>query len=138
MVLGEFLPLDGVDSGDEVGYFGDVFFFVVTDVGEEVFDFLVVDIVDVGLILVYGLQFAHQVFPEPDDELLQGRCLEAAAGFRLAVCYPLLKIVHLPAAARPVADAIAYCQGEVLEIIDLESRVGDADWDAAIRRLVRR
>lgn len=57
---------------------------------------------------------------------------------RLAACYSLLKIVHLPPAARPVADAIAFCQGEVLEIIDLENRVGSADWDAAIRRLVRR
>lgn len=57
---------------------------------------------------------------------------------RLAAYYPLLRIVHLPAAARPVADAIAFCQGEILEIIDLESRVGEADWDAAIRRLVRR
>jgi len=57
---------------------------------------------------------------------------------RLAACYPLLTIVHLPLSARPVVDAIPFCQGEILEIIDLESRVRGADWDAAIRRLVRR
>ncbi|MDT8903886.1 glycosyltransferase [Anaeroselena agilis] len=57
---------------------------------------------------------------------------------RLAAAYPLLKIVHLPPGARPVADAIPFCQGEVLEIIDLESRLGSADWDAAVSRLMRR
>jgi hypothetical protein len=57
---------------------------------------------------------------------------------RLAAYYPLLKIIHLPLAARPLADAAAYCQGEILEILDLESRVANADWDAALRRLVCR
>jgi hypothetical protein len=57
---------------------------------------------------------------------------------RLAAYYPLLKIVHLPLAARPLAAASSYCRGGILEILDLESRIANTDWDAALRRLVRR
>jgi hypothetical protein len=36
-----------------------------------------------GLVLVDGWQFAHLVFSAPDGTLFEGRCFEAAAGFRL-------------------------------------------------------
>lgn len=54
---------------------------------------------------------------------------------RLAAAHPSLKIVSLPAGARPVADAIPFCQGELIQVLDMESRVAPADWEAAILRL---
>lgn len=57
---------------------------------------------------------------------------------RLAADCPRLKIVHLPTASRPVGEAISFCQGDVVEILDMVNRLGSTDWAAAVRMLVRR
>ena len=56
---------------------------------------------------------------------------------RLAALHPLLKIVCLTVAARPVAEAIAFCQGDIVQVLDMETRVAPAEWEAAIQRLIR-
>lgn len=57
---------------------------------------------------------------------------------RLAAGCPSLKIVHLPSDARPVGEAMPFCRGDIIEVLDLVNRLGSADWDAAVRRLARR
>jgi len=57
---------------------------------------------------------------------------------RLAATCPRLKIVHLPLAAKPVGEALAFCRGDIVQILDMVNRLGNADWDAAVRMLVRR
>lgn len=57
---------------------------------------------------------------------------------RLAAVSAVLKIVHLPPDARPVGEAMPFCCGDIVEVVDLVNRLGNADWDAAIRMLVRR
>lgn len=57
---------------------------------------------------------------------------------RLAAGCPRLKVVHLPPAARPVGEAMSFCRGDVVEILDMVNRLQSADWGAAVRMLVRR
>jgi glycosyltransferase involved in cell wall biosynthesis len=57
---------------------------------------------------------------------------------RLAAGCPRLKIVHLPLAARPIGDALAFCRGDVVQILDMVNRLESTDWDAAVRMLIRR
>lgn len=57
---------------------------------------------------------------------------------RLAERHPLLRAVCLPAAARPVADGLALCRGEIIEILDLVSRLSDRDLHHATRLLLRK
>jgi hypothetical protein len=57
---------------------------------------------------------------------------------RLAERYPLLKAVCLPAAARPVADGLAFCRGEIIEVLDLVNRLPAADLAQATRLLLRK
>jgi len=57
---------------------------------------------------------------------------------RLASGFPLLKIVHLSAADRPVPEGMAFCQGRVVQVLDLVNRLDGDDWNAAVRTLLRR
>jgi Glycosyltransferases involved in cell wall biogenesis len=57
---------------------------------------------------------------------------------RLAASSLLLKVVHLSPLARPVGEAMPFCEGDVVEVLDMVNRLESADWDAAIRLLVNR
>ncbi len=57
---------------------------------------------------------------------------------RLATVNPLLKILHLPAAARPLGEALSFCRGDIVVILDTVARLKTADLGAAARMLARR
>lgn len=57
---------------------------------------------------------------------------------RLAERHPLLTAVCLPAAARPVVDGLAFCRGEIIQILDLVSRLSARDLAPATRLLLRK
>jgi hypothetical protein len=42
---------------------------------------------------------------------------------RLAIDFPQLKVIHLAPAARAVADGMAFCQGEVVYVLDFVNRL---------------
>jgi hypothetical protein len=50
---------------------------------------------------------------------------------RLAGTYQLLKVVHVAASCRPAVEGMAFCQGEVVYVLDLINRVSCADVIAA-------
>jgi hypothetical protein len=54
---------------------------------------------------------------------------------RLALVSPLIKVVHMPAAVRPAAEGLTFCQGEVICVLDLISRLKPEDLPAAIHKL---
>jgi hypothetical protein len=54
---------------------------------------------------------------------------------RLATAYSELKVVHLPATGRPVTEGIAFCQGEVICVVDFISRLRPEDFPAVIQKL---
>lgn len=55
---------------------------------------------------------------------------------RLAERHPLLKAVCLSAAARPVADGLPFCRGEIIQILDLVNRLPARDLVPAARLLL--
>lgn len=57
---------------------------------------------------------------------------------RLAAACPLLKIVHLPPAARPLGEALSFCRGDIVVLLDTVARLKGADLCAAARMLARR
>lgn len=57
---------------------------------------------------------------------------------RLAERHPLLTAVCLPAAARPVFDGLAFCRGEIIQILDTVSRLSARDLVQATRLLLRK
>lgn len=57
---------------------------------------------------------------------------------RLIAGDPRMKLVHLPASARAVAEGMAFCQGDIVHVLDMESRVDGRDWDEIISRLCGR
>ncbi|MDR3560104.1 MAG: glycosyltransferase [Negativicutes bacterium] len=52
---------------------------------------------------------------------------------RLADYYPQIKAVHLPAAARPAVEGIAFCRGEMVCLLDLTGRLRSEDLATAVR-----
>ncbi len=57
---------------------------------------------------------------------------------RLAAASPLLRIVHLPPEARPVGDAMSFCRGDIVVILDTVTRLKSTDLAAAARMLAGR
>jgi len=54
---------------------------------------------------------------------------------RLASAYPQIKVVHMPAAVRPAAEGAAFCQGEVICMLDFISRLKPEDFPEVIHKL---
>lgn len=57
---------------------------------------------------------------------------------RLALTDPILKVIHLPTTARPTGEGLAFCQGEVVQILDFVNRLQVDDVCSAIRLMLRR
>lgn len=57
---------------------------------------------------------------------------------RLAQRHPLLTAVFLPPAPRPLAEGLAHCRGEIIEILDLVNRLPARDLVQATRLLLRK
>jgi hypothetical protein len=57
---------------------------------------------------------------------------------RLAAASPLLRVIHLPPEARPVGEAMSFCRGDVVVILDTVTRLKNIDLSAAARRLAGR
>lgn len=51
---------------------------------------------------------------------------------RLVQNYPQVQVLYLSALAKPVSEGIALCQGEVIYVIDLVSRVPSEQFTAAV------
>lgn len=56
---------------------------------------------------------------------------------RLALAYPEIKVIHMPADSRPAAEGIALCQGEIICLLDFISRLRPDDFPAIIRKVRR-
>ncbi|MDR3562399.1 MAG: glycosyltransferase [Negativicutes bacterium] len=54
---------------------------------------------------------------------------------RLAAADPWIKVVHLPAAARPAAEGIALCQGELICVLDFINRLRPDEFPAVLQKL---
>lgn len=57
---------------------------------------------------------------------------------RLAAGFPILKVVCLPADAMPVGEAIPFCQGDIIHLLDMENRVSPECWKTAVRTIIGR
>jgi len=56
---------------------------------------------------------------------------------RLATEYPVLKVVHLAVDARPVADSMPFCQGDVVYVLDFVNRLKCEDFVVAVHMIVK-
>jgi len=54
---------------------------------------------------------------------------------RLAVEYPVLKVVHLTCDSRPVADGLSFCLGDTVYILDFVNRLASAKFTAVMEWL---
>ena len=84
----------------------------------------------------------HQTaFSSPWQEVVivdHGSCdLTPAILTRLAAVFPILKVVCLPVGVMPVGEAMAFCQGDIIHILDMEKRIPPDRWAAAVRMLIR-
>ncbi|HMM19564.1 MAG TPA: glycosyltransferase [Selenomonadales bacterium] len=64
--------------------------------------------------------------------------LTAAILDRLALSDPILKVIHLASASRPTGEGLAFCQGEIVQILDFVNRLRVEDAGSAIRLVLRR
>jgi hypothetical protein len=54
---------------------------------------------------------------------------------RLATAESRIRVVHMPAAARPAAEGITFCKGEIICLLDFINRLKPEDFPAVIHKL---
>lgn len=57
---------------------------------------------------------------------------------RLAQRYPILKVVHLSREVRPVQEGLAFCDGDLIEVLDFVNRLSAAEACGSIRQALHR